>query len=641
MLRTLHLGRITARLLHHRLVLLTMLIAMAYLLSIGSASALPPAPGRIPNGNVYSCGTCHQSGHSSGVPATPAHGDAMRNPYLNTTPSKTWTTALANQDSDGDGFTNGEELQDPAGSWAMGQPDPGNMFFVSNPSDENTGNDTPTDECTFSYRATPPAPQLLDIIGYTSPASGDVSFGVVGGRSPLPIDFVRYTVKNSSNTIVYDVSSTSAPFRSSIWNSKAVPDGSYTVTAILSEKRNAAGATPRTSSVSETIVVKNTAPVFGPVGEVVAMPTNPCGIPEALNGIAAISQNDAWAVGTRLVTGPGQQTLIKHWDGVSWTSVISPSANAGNYTSNLRAIAASGASDVWAVGEYNNGNVQQTLIEHWDGTVWKIVPSPNSGSVNTNNHLKGVVALTPSNAWAVGDYDGDNFQGPLILHWNGTSWQSLVVPEPQDGTNIELNAIAAASANDIWAVGRYSTNVGQSTLTMHWNGTAWSIVASPNPNTFLNQLNAVTVLASGQAWAVGHTSDGTGYKTLTMRWNGTSWQVVSSPSPGAPTFENNELSGVAAISANNIWAVGYVGNSDEEKRTLALHWDGTSWKSVARPDTGSTTLNAADALGSTAWAAGTTTLAPGDTQTLVERFWVTQQQQQQQERKVYLAMIRR
>ncbi len=102
----------------------------------------------------------------------------MRNPYLDAAPTKTWTTALANQDSDGDGFTNGEELQDPTGTWAMGQSDPGNVFFVSNPSDQNTANDTPTDECNVSYRATPPAPQLLDIIGYASPASGDVSFSV-------------------------------------------------------------------------------------------------------------------------------------------------------------------------------------------------------------------------------------------------------------------------------------------------------------------------------------------------------------------------------------------------------------------------------------------------------------------------------
>ena len=89
-------------------------------------------------------------------------------------------------------------------------------------------------------------------------------------------------------------------------------------------------------------------------------------------------------------------------------TVISPSA--GNYTSNLHAISASGASDVWAVGEYFNGAVNQTLIERWDGTVWKIVPSPNEGSVNDSNRLRGVVALSPANAWAVGDYDDGSSQ---------------------------------------------------------------------------------------------------------------------------------------------------------------------------------------------------------------------------------------
>ncbi len=160
--------------------------------------------------------------------------------------------------------------QPSPGPWVRATP--AIVFFVSNPSDQNTANDTPTDECNVSYRATPPAPQLLDIIGYASPASGDVSFSVVRGRSPLPIDVVRYTVNPGSNTTVYTFSSASQPFRSSVWNSKAVPDGSYTVTAQLVEKRSKAGVTPRSSSVSETIVVKNTAPVFGPVGEVVDTP---------------------------------------------------------------------------------------------------------------------------------------------------------------------------------------------------------------------------------------------------------------------------------------------------------------------------------------------------------------------------------
>ncbi len=79
-------------------------------------------------------------------------------------------------------------------------------------------------------------------------------------------------------------------------------------------------------------------------------------------------------------------------------------------------------------------------------------------------------------------------------------------------------------------MGNYTdASFNRRTLIMRWNGTTWAIVASPNPNTFLNALNAVTVLASGQAWAVGYTSDGSGYKTLTMRWNGTAWQVVQQP----------------------------------------------------------------------------------------------------------------
>ncbi len=36
-----------------------------------------------------------------------------------------WGPALAALDSDGDGFTNGEELQDPNGTWEVGSAAPG------------------------------------------------------------------------------------------------------------------------------------------------------------------------------------------------------------------------------------------------------------------------------------------------------------------------------------------------------------------------------------------------------------------------------------------------------------------------------------------------------------------------------------
>src|SRR5215216_2221587 len=75
--------------------------------------------------------------------------------------------------------------------------------------------------------------------------------------------------------------------------------------------------------------------------------------------------------------------LIKHWDGVRWTSVISP--NASIYFNVLSAVAASTSSDVWAVGSYDDGRLTRTLIEHSNGGLWKIV-AREGGSNGTLEH---------------------------------------------------------------------------------------------------------------------------------------------------------------------------------------------------------------------------------------------------------------
>ncbi len=58
--------------------------------------------------------------------------------------------------------------------------------------------------------------------------------------------------------------------------------------------------------------------------------------------------------------------------------------------------------------------------------------------------------------------------------------------------------------------------------------------------------------------------------TLVERWNGTAWTQVPSPSPSAA---GNELSGVAATSASNVWAVGgyFLGSHEQTERALAFH----------------------------------------------------------------------
>lgn len=98
---------------------------------------------------------------------------------------------------------------------------------------------------------------------------------------------------------------------------------------------------------------------------------------------------------------------------------------------NLRAVAASSPSNVWAVGTYEAIGWQQTLIEHWNGTAWTIMPSPDPGGQRANNFLYAVAATSASSAWAVGSYRKGDVWHTLIEHWNGYSWR--VTPSPSPG----------------------------------------------------------------------------------------------------------------------------------------------------------------------------------------------------------------
>src|SRR5438552_5807008 len=74
-------------------------------------------------------------------------------------------------------------------------------------------------------------------------------------------------------------------------------------------------------------------------------------------------------------------------------------ANPDLYAWQLNAAAGDSGSDVWAVGDGSNGDGSGTLIEHWDGTSWSVVPSPN---VDDRNSLTGVAVIDATHAWSVG-----------------------------------------------------------------------------------------------------------------------------------------------------------------------------------------------------------------------------------------------
>jgi hypothetical protein len=299
-----------------------------------------------------------------------------------------------------------------------------------------------------------------------------------------------------------------------------------------------------------------------------AQPFVPSNTDNTFTGVTEISSCDVWAAGFDL-NGGADQTLTEHWDGSAWTQIPTPSPGPnGSVLEDVRAIS---SNDVWAVGSFADSSGQQnTLAVHWDGSQWSVVSTPSPP--NTFSQFRAVRAVSTNDVWAVGSSfsNATGFQ-TLIEHWNGTQWSVVPSPDPgAPGTNNTLTGLAVTSTSNAWAVGTSSTTADH-TLILQWNGTHWSVVTSPTPDGN-DQLRSASATSTSNAWAVGASSDGS--KTVILHWNGTSWKQVASPSPTA----DNGLLGVAATSASNAWSVGFTGTS-----TLILAWNGQKWAKIPSP----------------------------------------------------------
>src|SRR5436305_654399 len=139
----------------------------------------------------------------------------------------------------------------------------------------------------------------------------------------------------------------------------------------------------------------------------------------------------------------------------------------------------------------------------------------------------------------------------MAQHWDGSVWTQGTVPEP--GIQNYMNDISGTSATDIWAVGWYvsSGSTQGKTLTIHWNGSVWSQVASTTIGTLDNALIGVSAVAPDAVWAVG----AQGNQSLVLFWDGTTWASITSPNPDPRTY----LEGVTAIAVDDMWSVGNYG----------------------------------------------------------------------------------
>ena len=304
--------------------------------------------------------------------------------------------------------------------------------------------------------------------------------------------------------------------------------------------------------------------------------------------------------------------MALHNDGSGWTQV--PTQNPGLESNRLYAVDGASDDDVWAVGTSGDG----TLIEHWDGTAWTVAPGPSVPNAFTL--LSGVSAASAADTWAVGSSQdaSSGVTSTVIEHWDGKSW--TITPSPNPGETIsELFGVSARSADDAWAVGSFDDATGTfHNLVLHWNGTAWSATSAPSPGLKDNTLFSAVSLGRDDAWAVGYAADGTqesAKSPVTLHWDGSVWNLVPSPELSA------QLNGVAATPDGQLWAAGY---HEVPATTLIERWDGSAWRVIRSQNHQGGVPNylVGIALGQRAefaWAVGSGLSTQGQWRTLTEK----------------------
>ncbi len=230
------------------------------------------------------------------------------------------------------------------------------------------------------------------------------------------------------------------------------------------------------------------------------------------------------------------------WNGRKWSRVATPdpggtSPGDFNVVQSIRCLS---ATSCLAVGTYGSLDGYQNQALRWNGRKWSRLTTPNPGGTSTGdiNMLVSLTCASPASCWAAGNYGTDqpsSLSLNELLHWNGRTWSRAAAPNPDgtgSGANNKLSGAFCSSARNCWAVGSYGSISGGALLNeaLHWNGTRWSKVSVPDPGGTADGdaswLLAARCVTRSDCWAVGFQAENGGAdKNEVLHWNGTRWSA--------------------------------------------------------------------------------------------------------------------
>jgi hypothetical protein len=297
-----------------------------------------------------------------------------------------------------------------------------------------------------------------------------------------------------------------------------------------------------------------------------------------------VTDQDVWSVGYKVVPAGDSPSIVQPlatmWNGTKSVVVKTPLINSQH--AEFNSVSMTAANDGWAVGfaktPGTNTQTYSTLAEHWNGTTWSTVPTPDP-TPNGIDLLVGVKALTATEAVAVGRSSpvSETPYSPVAEFWNGTSWTDQ--PAISVGTlGTALLGVDGTGPDDIWAVGYdWTPSYQDQPVVEHWDGTGWTVMEN-DPGGTDAVLTSVSDEGPDDVWAVGYTD---GFQPFAEHWDGSAWSVSSVPSSNAVEL----LRGVVDLSPDDAWAVGssYVAGTTDAYEGVYAHWDGSQWTSGSLP----------------------------------------------------------
>lgn len=287
-----------------------------------------------------------------------------------------------------------------------------------------------------------------------------------------------------------------------------------------------------------------------------------------LFGVDCPSETRCLAVGNSQ-SSEGSSVLSELWNESKWSVQTTPLPSEST-SSEFQAIGCNSTANCTAVGSAVIGGVKKAIAERWTSPTWALstIPMPEGAK---SSQLDGVDCLWSNFCAAVGRYtnSGGSIKS-LVVFWNGTEWSLQTATDPEGAAESSfLDVACTPTPNRCTAVGVWKNKAGeQFTLAYRFNGvTTWTLQSTPNPSgNKASALQDVSCATETSCTAVGSWIGSGSTKTLAEVWNGTSWSIQATPNPASATFSS--LFGVSCRSTSCM-SVGWSSNSSGADTTLS------------------------------------------------------------------------